>query len=132
MNFFFNLTILKNKLKMNDSFETNVSTNTSSCDQIDFRLYTTAEVIVMSVVFFVAFIGNSLVIFKLIFFRYKNPMFNTKSQNRMSFFIVNLCIADLCVAFMSTLPQIVWRYTNPYFWSESDLICRLNAFLQVN
>lgn len=114
---------------MNDSL--NKSTNTSLISSNDFRLYTNVEVTILSILFVIALVGNLLVILKLTFFRHKNPLFNTKSQTRMSFFIVNLCFADLCVAFTSILPQAIWRYNN-VFWSTSDLICKLTTFLQVS
>lgn len=95
-----------------------------------FKTYTTIEVTILSILFCFALIGNSLVIIKLVFFGKKNPLFNKNSQNRMSFYMINLSIADICVALLSILPQIIWRY-NILFWSKSNVVCKLTTFLQV-
>ncbi len=88
------------------------------------------EIIVLLILFFFALIANILVILKLLCFN-KHPMFNQKSQRRMSFYLINISIADICVAIMSILPQIIWRYYI-FFWSESQIVCKLTAFIQVS
>ena len=90
----------------------------------------TIEIIVLLFLFFFALIGNFLVIIKLLCYN-KNPMFNKKSQKRMSFYLINISIADICVAMFSILPQIIWRYYI-FFWSESQIICKFTAFIQVS
>ncbi|KAG5838241.1 hypothetical protein ANANG_G00221690 [Anguilla anguilla] len=47
----------------------------------------------------------------------------------MHLFMINLCVADLVVAFFQVLPQLVWDIT---LWFQGpDALCRLVKYLQV-
>ena len=47
----------------------------------------------------------------------------------MHFFILNLCIADLTMAFFNTLPQMLWDITYKFY--APDVICRIIKMLQL-
>jgi hypothetical protein len=95
---------------------------------------TRLEVIVLATLFTLTVTGNSAVIATLFFCpRRKDKKsacfkFN-KNISRMSFYILNLSIADIGVAFMSILPQIIWR-SNIVF-NTSNFLCKLVTFCQV-
>jgi hypothetical protein len=49
---------------------------------------------------------------------------------RMSFYIIHLSIADMSVALLSILPQIVWR-KSVLFFASSQFLCKFVTFAQV-
>ncbi|XP_061919262.1 arginine vasopressin receptor 1Aa [Entelurus aequoreus] len=79
------------------------------------------EVLVLSVTFVVAVVGNVSVLL---------AMHNTKRKmSRMHLFIRHLSLADLVVAFCQVLPQLCWRIT--YRFYGPDVLCRAVKHLQV-
>ncbi|XP_034031908.1 arginine vasopressin receptor 1Aa [Thalassophryne amazonica] len=79
------------------------------------------EIMVLSVTFVVAVIGNVSVLL---------AMYNTtKKMSRMHLFIKHLSLADLVVAFFQVLPQLCWKVT--YRFYGPDLLCRIVKHLQV-
>uniref|UniRef100_A0A671V9W6 Vasopressin V2 receptor n=1 Tax=Sparus aurata TaxID=8175 RepID=A0A671V9W6_SPAAU len=84
-------------------------------------LLAVGEVVVLAVIFVMALLGNGLVLVVLLRRRgHHNPLHQ---------FMLNLCVADLVVAFFQVLPQLVWdakgRFPGP------DFLCRLVKYLQV-
>lgn len=79
------------------------------------------EVAINAALFFVIVFGNSIVV-SVLWRRRKN-------FSRMHFFIFNLCIADLTMAFFNTLPQMIWDIT--YQFLAPDIVCRLMKLLQL-
>jgi hypothetical protein len=81
------------------------------------------EIATLSVILTIAIAGNSMMLIALrrqLLFR---PM------SRMYFFMLNLSVADLFVAFGNILPQLAWDIT--YRFHGNDLLCRVVKFLQV-
>uniref|UniRef100_H2L9U5 Arginine vasopressin receptor 1Aa n=1 Tax=Oryzias latipes TaxID=8090 RepID=H2L9U5_ORYLA len=79
------------------------------------------EIMVLSITFVVAVIGNVSVLL---------AMYNTKKKmSRMHLFIKHLSLADLVVAFFQVLPQLCWEITFRFY--GSDFLCRIVKHLQV-
>ncbi|XP_026877120.2 arginine vasopressin receptor 1Ab isoform X1 [Electrophorus electricus] len=78
------------------------------------------EIIVLSVTFLVAVVGNLSVLM---------AMYNTKKSSRMNLFIKHLSLADLVVAFFQVLPQLCWEITFRFY--GPDFLCRVIKHLQV-
>ncbi|XP_069043661.1 probable G-protein coupled receptor 150 [Lepisosteus oculatus] len=80
------------------------------------------RIISMSVIFAVAFLGNSIVLHKICCGRSK--------RRKIDALITNLAVADLCVSVLTLLSQIVWEVLEDR-WVAGDLACRLFKVLQV-
>uniref|UniRef100_A0A8C5ELK1 G-protein coupled receptors family 1 profile domain-containing protein n=1 Tax=Gouania willdenowi TaxID=441366 RepID=A0A8C5ELK1_GOUWI len=79
------------------------------------------EILVLSVTFVVAVVGNVSVLL---------AMHNTKKKmSRMHLFIKHLSLADLVVAFFQVLPQLCWEITFRFY--GPDFLCRIVKHLQV-
>uniref|UniRef100_A0A8D0D7T9 Arginine vasopressin receptor 1A n=1 Tax=Sander lucioperca TaxID=283035 RepID=A0A8D0D7T9_SANLU len=79
------------------------------------------EIMVLSITFVVAVIGNVTVLL---------AMYNTKKKmSRMHLFIKHLSLADLVVAFFQVLPQLCWKITFRFY--GPDFFCRIVKHLQV-
>uniref|UniRef100_A0A3Q3VS77 G-protein coupled receptors family 1 profile domain-containing protein n=1 Tax=Mola mola TaxID=94237 RepID=A0A3Q3VS77_MOLML len=79
------------------------------------------EIMVLSITFVVAVIGNASVLL---------AMHNTKKKiSRMHLFIKHLSLADLVVAFFQVLPQLCWEITFRFY--GPDFLCRVVKHLQV-
>lgn len=79
------------------------------------------EVLVGGVTFAVALLGNSAVLMTLLLRKQK--------INRMYYFILHLSIADLLVAFLNILPQMIWDIT--WRFQGNDFLCKSVKFFQV-
>ena len=79
------------------------------------------EIIVQSVIFVLAVVGNGTVLGALILRR--------ASLTRMHLLMIHLSIADLFVAFGSVLPQLAWDVT--FVFKGGDILCRLVKYMQV-
>jgi len=130
-------------MKMNVSLELNFTNTTTITANTDTKLsisdpfLTRMEVIVLSIVFFTALFGNLIVIIYLCL----SITMSKKMKRalgieiinkipRMSFYIIHLSIADMSVALLSILPQIVWR-KSVLFFASSQLLCKFVTFAQV-
>ncbi|XP_061533933.1 arginine vasopressin receptor 1Aa [Phycodurus eques] len=79
------------------------------------------EILVLSVTFVVAVVGNVSVLL---------AMHNTKRKmSRVHLFIRHLSLADLVVAFFQVLPQLCWDITFRFY--GPDFLCRIVKHLQV-
>ncbi|CAF96006.1 unnamed protein product, partial [Tetraodon nigroviridis] len=79
------------------------------------------EIMVLSITFVVAVIGNVSVLL---------AVHNTKKKiSRMHLFIKHLSLADLVVAFFQVLPQLCWKITFRFY--GPDFLCRIVKHLQV-
>ncbi|XP_041854097.1 arginine vasopressin receptor 1Aa [Melanotaenia boesemani] len=79
------------------------------------------EIMVLSITFVVAVIGNVSVLLAI---------YNTKKKmSRMHLFIKHLSLADLVVAFFQVLPQLCWKITFRFY--GPDFLCRVVTHLQV-
>ncbi|XP_071792222.1 oxytocin receptor-like [Asterias amurensis] len=79
------------------------------------------EVLITASIFVLAIFGNTIVI--AVLWRRR------KSLSRMHYFIIHLCIADLTVAFLYTLPQMLWDITYKFY--APDVVCRLVKYFQL-
>ncbi|CAF1230764.1 unnamed protein product [Rotaria sordida] len=80
------------------------------------------EQIVLGSIFIIALIFNTLVLMIMLIKRHRRI-------TRMTFFILNLTIADLLVAFFSVLPMLIWKSTITFF--GGDFLCRIIAFVML-
>ncbi|KAJ8397009.1 hypothetical protein AAFF_G00010630 [Aldrovandia affinis] len=80
-----------------------------------------AEIAVLGLVLALTALGNGLVLWVLLRRR--------KHNAPMHLFMVNLCVADLVVAFFQVLPQLVWDITERF--QGPDALCRSVKYLQI-
>ncbi|KAL2103941.1 hypothetical protein ACEWY4_000809 [Coilia grayii] len=80
-----------------------------------------AEIGVLGLVLALTTLGNGFVLWVLLRRR--------KHHAPMHLFMVNLCIADLVVAFFQVLPQLVWDITERF--QGPDALCRSVKYLQI-
>ncbi|XP_076840387.1 vasopressin V2 receptor isoform X2 [Brachyhypopomus gauderio] len=80
-----------------------------------------AEISVLSLVLALTALGNGFVLWVLLRRR--------KHNAPMHLFMVNLCVADLVVAFFQVLPQLVWDITETF--QGPDLLCRTVKYMQI-
>ncbi|KAJ3586628.1 hypothetical protein NHX12_013024 [Muraenolepis orangiensis] len=80
-----------------------------------------AEIAVLALILALTTLGNSFVLWVLLRRRKQNaPMHQ---------FMVNLCVADLVVAFFQVLPQLVWDVAGRF--QGPDLLCRSVKYMQI-
>ncbi|XP_028850661.1 vasopressin V2 receptor isoform X2 [Denticeps clupeoides] len=80
-----------------------------------------AEIGVLGLVLALTTLSNGFVLWVLLRRR--------KHNAPMHVFMVNLCLADLVVAFFQVLPQLVWDVTERF--QGPDALCRLVKYLQI-
>ncbi|KAF7660106.1 hypothetical protein LDENG_00287850 [Lucifuga dentata] len=80
-----------------------------------------AEITVLGLVLALTTLGNTFVLWVLLRRR--------KHNAPMHVFMVNLCVADLVVAFFQVLPQLIWDITEKF--QGPDLLCRSVKYLQI-
>ncbi|KAK2851361.1 hypothetical protein Q5P01_007637 [Channa striata] len=80
-----------------------------------------AEIAVLAIVLALTTLGNSFVLWVLLRRR--------KHNAPMHVFMVNLCVADLVVAFFQVLPQLIWDITERF--QGPDFLCRAVKYLQI-
>ncbi|KAM9445374.1 vasopressin V2 receptor [Clarias gariepinus] len=80
-----------------------------------------AEIGILSVILVLTTLSNSFVLWVLLRRR--------KNKAPMHLFMVNLCVADLVVAFFQILPQLVWDITDRF--QGPDVLCRSVKYLQI-
>ncbi|XP_051961745.1 vasopressin V2 receptor-like [Xyrauchen texanus] len=80
-----------------------------------------AEIGVLGLVFALTTLGNIFVLWVL--------LHRKKHHAPMHLFMVNLCVADLVVAFFQVLPQLVWDITERF--QGPDALCRSVKYLQI-
>lgn len=112
-----------------------INLNSSEQLKLNSQLLTKIEVSLLSFLFLLTLCGNLIVILIILLYRNMAPKrarwFKlNKNISRMSFYIIHLSIADLNVAFMSILPQLIWRKS--VIFEHSNFLCKLVAFSQVN
>lgn len=92
---------------------------------------TLVHFVALNVIFFLTLVGNLAVVFVIIDTKKRKSFWASFSnKNRISFYILCLSIADINVAFLSILPQII-ELNNIYWLSDSNLACKLVRFIQV-
>lgn len=80
-----------------------------------------AEIAILGVILAITTLGNSFVLWVLLRRR--------KHNAPMHVFMVNLCVADLVVAFFQVLPQLIWDITERF--QGPDILCRCVKYLQI-
>ncbi|KAI5612455.1 vasopressin V2 receptor [Silurus asotus] len=80
-----------------------------------------AEIGVLSLVLALTTLGNTFVLWVLLRRR--------KHHAPMHLFMINLCVADLVVAFFQVLPQLLWDITERF--QGPDALCRFVKYLQI-
>ena len=79
------------------------------------------EIIVQSIIFIFAVVGNSVVVLTLLIHR--------SDWTRMHLLMLHLCFADLFVAFGSVLPQLLWDVT--FVFKGGNVLCKIVKYMQV-
>ncbi|XP_074659068.1 cephalotocin receptor 1-like isoform X2 [Tubulanus polymorphus] len=79
------------------------------------------EIAVQAVIFFLAVVGNSIVLIVL--------FLRKKKFSRMHLFIAHLSFADLFVAFFNVLPQMCWDIT--YRFQGNNAFCKFVKYVQL-
>ena len=101
------------------------STNQSTPD------YLFVHFVGLNIIFFLTLLGNFTVVFVIIQTKNrKSCCVSFNNKNRISFYILSLSIADINVAFLSILPQII-ELNNIYWLDKSNLACKIVRFIQV-
>ncbi|XP_041127249.1 probable G-protein coupled receptor 150 [Polyodon spathula] len=96
----------------------NIEGETTASPQYDRQI----RIITMTVIFAVALVGNSTVLYKICCRKSK--------RRKIDFLITNLALADLCVSALTLFSQIIWEVLEDK-WVAGDLACRLFKVLQV-
>lgn len=104
------------------------SENLTFSDETDQRLQQVLQhartlTLVLSITMIIALVGNVFLAFLII----------KMSQRRMGpvqILILHTCIADICFALCTALPQMASTLTFPYFYG-GDFLCRLVKYLQL-
>ena len=109
--------------------------NAKNASSVPFHdeILTRIEVLVLIILFISTLVGNISVIIILLFFnnKSKKSCFSYNNVSRMSFYIINLSLADISVAMLSIFPQIIWRYS-VLFWASSQFVCKSVTYGQVS
>ena len=79
------------------------------------------EIIVQSIIFVLAALGNTVVVMALIIQR--------SEWTRMHLLMLHLCFADLFVAFGSVLPQLIWDIT--FVFKGGNILCKIVKYMQI-
>jgi arginine vasopressin receptor 1A len=79
------------------------------------------EISILALLFITILIGN---LFVLIALAVRKP-----KMNRMYYFLLHLCIADLITAFFNVLPQLLWDIS--YRFYGGNILCKLIKYLQI-
>ena len=109
-----------------------VNTSRSFDDMIDKTLLK-IEVLTMTLVFFLALIGNSIVVITLLSRSYFKKIGRNKTRTkltRMNFFILHLCLADIYVSLGNILTMLIWRKNRGISFG-GDIACRVTAYFQL-
>lgn len=108
----------------------NSSLPDNSKNKINDQIITYVEVVILSIIFVIALIGNLILIVSILVSTCYQNRNRPRKISRVSFYIMHLSIADIIVAFLSILPQIVWR--NSIIFPDSHVLCKFVTFAQVN
>ena len=79
------------------------------------------EIAVQSVIFALAVLGNGIVVTTL--------ACGKKKLGRMNLMIIHLSLADLFVAFLNVLPQLMWDVTGTFY--GGTFLCKFVTYFQV-
>ncbi|CAG7820133.1 unnamed protein product [Allacma fusca] len=103
----------------------NSSSNTTDNSTVTGRNESLAnvEIAVLSIILILAVVGNGVMLLAL------RRQLQYRPMSRMYFFMLNLSVADLLVAFGNILPQLAWDIT--FRFKGPDILCRAVKFLQV-
>uniref|UniRef100_A0ABD2WDQ1 G-protein coupled receptors family 1 profile domain-containing protein n=1 Tax=Trichogramma kaykai TaxID=54128 RepID=A0ABD2WDQ1_9HYME len=83
------------------------------------------ELLVLSLIFLVTLMGNSLVLFAIYLRRCRG---RRQRLTRMHFFVMHLSIADLVTGLLNVLPQLAWDIT--FRFHGGEILCKLVKFGQ--
>jgi hypothetical protein len=141
----------------NETNEINYANETTvSFDSLIDKDLLSIEVLIMTLVFVLALVGNSIVVVTILFKSLLKPLNQRKATrtnssayfsnsasstsntrkmsslkiSRMNFFILNLSLADIYVSLGNVLTMLLWRRNNNLFYG-GDLACRLVAYFQL-
>lgn len=79
------------------------------------------EIGILSLIFILIVFGNLCVLIALQVRKLK--------MNRMYYFLLHLCIADLIAAFFNVIPQLAWEITHRFY--GGNLLCKTIKYLQI-
>jgi arginine vasopressin receptor 1A len=79
------------------------------------------EISILALLFITILMGN---LFVLIALAVRKP-----KMNRMYYFLLHLCVADLITGFFNVLPQLLWDIS--YRFHGGNILCKLIKYLQI-
>ncbi|CAH2297048.1 probable G- coupled receptor 150 [Pelobates cultripes] len=124
--FYGNLLVnLSNDTQFNSN--TSVGLNSSSSDQAQAlgapKYNRPLRIIIMTIIFVVALVGNTVVLYKICCGKDK--------KRKINFLITHLALADLYVSVVTLLSQIIWELLEDE-WLLGDVACRIFKVVQVS
>lgn len=88
------------------------------------------EILIMTTVFILALVGNSIVVLTFLVRLYVKTGFRKNKLSRMNFYIFHLSIADIYVSLGNILTMLIWRQNNNIFFG-GDISCRVVVYFQL-
>lgn len=82
------------------------------------------EIAILTSIFLITLIGNTLILFAL----YVRRRYQRRKFTRMYFFILHLSVADLLTGLLDVLPQLAWDIT--FRFQGGAMLCKLIKFGQ--
>lgn len=112
-------------LKIGSNITTENHELTSTRQQQMVRVANWGKIVIYSILFVIASVGNTTAFIALLFMNRLN-----RSQNftRIRMLFMNLCIADLMVTYIHLPLEIIWAYTDA--WLAGEIMCKLMMFLR--
>lgn len=90
------------------------------------RLIHVDKIVIYSILFALASIGNTTSFIALLNMRTRKNC--VQSKNRIRLLFLNLCIGDLMVTYIHLPLEIVWAYTDS--WLAGEIMCKLMLSLR--
>ncbi|KAM8967724.1 neuropeptide S receptor [Pelodytes ibericus] len=115
------------RLDLNHETCTSTVSSTDVGEENDWKSFYTSfkteQLVTLWILFIIIIVGNSIVLY----LTWKERVRNRKS--RMTFFVTQLAITDSLTGIISTMTDIIWRFTGDFM--APDIVCRVVRYMQV-